>query len=172
MSLGKHKKFWLGRFERLKKRRSELFTDLKKPENYQEYIITRPKPYQWSVDELIRHILASEIRYVHQSFDPTRQAHPAGIRAQWRDDTLIKIEENKHYDIKDLKKIFPPVQVVTDELLREASDMDFDRTVKAPWGEKMKVHKLLDYWYDHENYHRGQIYFVLNYFKGPPKSDY
>ena len=168
MSLGKHKKIWLERFDRLKKRRIELFIDLKRPENEEEFLISRPTPHQWSVDELIRHILSSEIRYVHQSFDPTRKEHPLGVRTQWLDDTIIKLEEGKHYPLKELKKIFRPVEVVTDELIREASDMDFDRTVKSPWGEKMKVHKLLEYWYDHENYHRGQIYFVLNFFKGPP----
>ncbi|MHA2362920.1 MAG: DinB family protein [Candidatus Hodarchaeales archaeon] len=171
MSLGKHKKLWLDRYERLKKNRAIVFSDLKRQEIESEFLITRPSPHQWSVDEIIRHILASEIRYVHQSFDPTRQPHPGGIRSQWVDmDTVIKLEEHDHIALKDLKKFFPHVEVVTDELLREASDMDFDRPVKAPWGEKMKVVKLLEYFYDHENYHRGQIYWVINYFKGPPKN--
>ena len=58
--------------------------------------------------------------------------------------------------------------MVSEELLREAADLDYERPVKSPFG-KMKAVKLLEYWYDHEMYHRGQIYMTLNFFKGPPK---
>lgn len=170
MVLGKYKKTWLERYGRIVKQRQVLFKDLSRREIDSDWIVNRPTEHQWSIDEIIRHILAMEIRYVQQSFDPTRQAHPAGVRAQWQDfDVLIKLDEGTHYGIKDLKKFFPSVQVVSEELLREASDMDFERNVKAPWGEKLKVRNLLEAWYDHEQYHKGQIYHVLNYFRGPPE---
>ena len=38
-----------------------MFTDLKHPEIEEEYLITRPTENQWAVDEIIRHILNSEI---------------------------------------------------------------------------------------------------------------
>ena len=91
-----------------------------------------------------------------------------GIKSQWTDDTIMKLEEGEHVVLKDLKKLFPPVAIVSEELLREAADMDYERPVKSPWG-KMKAVKLLEFWYDHEMYHRGQIYLTLNFFRGPPK---
>jgi uncharacterized damage-inducible protein DinB len=169
MSLGTKKKLWLDRYQRLKKIRVAMFKELSKPYIEEEWITTRPTKHQWAVDEIIRHIIHSEVRYVQQSFDPTRNSHPVGVRTQWQDDTIIKLDESPHIGLSDLKKLFPPVEVVTEELLREAADLDYERTVKTTWGEKMKVIKLLDYWYEHEHYHRGQIFWVITYFKGPPK---
>ncbi len=168
MSLGKNKKLWIDRYQRVNKIREETFTDLGKPEIDQEWIIKRPTPHQWAIDEIIRHQLYSEIKYLQQSFDPTRTGHPVGVKSQWTEDTVMKLEEGEHVVLKDLKKLFPPVQVVSEELLREAADLDYERPVKSPYG-KMKAVKLLEYWYDHEMYHRGQIYMTLNFFKGPPK---
>ena len=146
-----------------------MFKDLSKPFIEKEWITTRPTEHQWSVDEIIRHMLYYEVRYVQQSFDPTRNSHPVGVRPQWQDDTVMRLDEGPHIELKDLKKLFPPVQVVTEELIREAADLDFERTVKTTWGEKMKVIKLLDYWYEHEHYHRGQVFWVINFFSGPPE---
>lgn len=171
MSLGKNKKLWIDRYQRLKKTRDKVFKDLSNREIETEWLITRPNENQWSIDELIRHILFAEVRYVQQSFDPTRNSHPVGVRTQWMNDYVIKLNEGKHISLKDLKKLFPPVQVVTEELLREAADLDYERTVKTSWGEKMKVVKLLDYWFEHEHYHRGQIYMTLTFFRGPPSDD-
>jgi uncharacterized damage-inducible protein DinB len=168
MSLGKNKKLWIDRYLRVQKIRDETFNDLGKPEIDQEWIIKRPNAYQWAVDEIIRHQLYIEIKYLQQSFDPTRTSHPVGVKAQWAEETIMNLEESEHVVLKDLKKLFPPVQVVSEELLREAADLDYERPVKSPWG-KMKAVKLLDYWYDHEMYHRGQIYMTINLHKGPPK---
>ena len=168
MSLGKNKKLWIDRYQRVNKIREETFSDLGKAEIDQEWIIKRPTPHQWAIDEIIRHQLYSEIKYLQQSFDPTRTGHPVGVKSQWSEETIMKLEEGEHVELKDLKKLFPPVQVVSEELLREAADLDYERPVKSPYG-KMKAVKLLEYWYDHEMYHRGQIYMTLNFFKGPPK---
>lgn len=167
MAIGKHKKIWIDRYGRIRDQRNQMFKAFTRPEIEAEWLTTRPNKHQWAVDEIIRHLLFSEIRYVQQSFDPTRSPHPAGLRAAWEEDIVEELEEGEHIEVKDLKKMFPPVEVATEELLREAADMDFERTVKAPWGAKLRVFKLLNDWYDHEQYHRGQAYFVLHYFQGP-----
>ena len=68
-----------------------------------------------------------------------------------------------------LPEVFSDVENTTMRLLESSKQEDYEKIVRAPWGEEMKLYDLLEAFYDHENYHRGQVYFIVNHFRGVPK---
>lgn len=159
---------WKNRYNRIQKQRSRMWQELLKPEMNPEWLIKRPKSHLWAIDEIIRHMLASEIRYIQQSFNPETLQIPESVPAQWVGNVFFRIEERDHVKIHRLKDISITIENESVRLL-DSPNEEFEKIVKAPWGEEMKVFELLEAFYVHEHYHRGQVLFILNFFRGIPE---
>ncbi len=159
---------WRERYKRIQNQRLAMWKELTNPEVEPEWIITRPKPHQWAIDEIIRHMLASEIRYIHQSFNPNALQINEDVPAQWVGTRFFRIEEAPHVNLERLQELSLSIEHDTVKLLDSPNEA-YEKTVRAPWGEEMKVFELLEAFYDHEQYHRGQVYLLLNLFRGVPK---
>lgn len=60
-------------------------------------------------------------------------------------------------------------QDISNRILRGLSDEELLTEVETPWRQMVSYNSLLHSFYDHEISHMGQIYFILTYFRGPPK---
>lgn len=159
---------WKKRYNRIQRHRVRMWNDLLNSEIKPEWIITRSTPHQWAIDEIIRHMLASEIRYIHQSFNADALQINEAVAAQWVSDRFFRIKEENHVKVERLKEISQPIEVETIKYL-DFPNESYEKKVKAPWGEEMKVFELLEAFYSHEFFHQGQVYFLLTYFRGIPK---
>ncbi len=160
---------WIERYNFLQKYRERMWNELSQPDIKPEWVITRPKPYQWSIDEVLRHMLGSEVRYIQQSLDPDISQHSAVVPAQWVGTVFFRFEEREHLELPELLDIFPAVESKSLQLLENATEKELQMIVEAPWKEKMSYHQLLEAFYAHEHYHRGQVHFLITYYRGPPK---
>ena len=158
---------WIKRFKHIRKQRETMWNELHNPEVDPEWIIKRPTTHQWAIDEIIRHMLASEIRYIHQSFNPNIPQLDEAVPAQWVKNRFFRLEEKTHVKLKRLKEIALSIESETVKFL-DSSDKAYEEKTKAPWGEEMKVFELLETFYTHEFYHQGQVFFILTYFRGLP----
>jgi uncharacterized damage-inducible protein DinB len=163
-----YRSVWKNKYKRIQAGRSRMWQALLQSEVNAEWLIKRPKENLWAIDEIIRHLLASEIRYIHQSFKPETQQIPESVPAQWVGNVFFRLEERDHIELKRLKEIADSIEDETMKLL-DSSTETYEQLTQAPWGEEMKVFELLESYYDHENYHRGQVLFILNFFRGIPK---
>jgi len=158
---------WIKRFKRIQKQRESMWNELHSPDADPEWIVKRPTIHQWAIDEIIRHMLASEIRYIHQSFDPNIPQLNEAVPAQWVKNRFFRLEEKTHVKLKRLKEIALSIESETVRNL-DSSDKAYEKKTKAPWGEEMKVFELLEAFYAHEFYHQGQVFFILTFFRGLP----
>ena len=149
--------------------RKTVWNDLTDPSFNQEDFIKRPSEHQWSIDELLRHMLASEIRYIQQSIDTTIEQHPKGVPAQWVGKIFFRLEEREHVSFEEIREIFPVVEKKSLEILDNLIEEDYKQLVKAPWGQELPYYDLLDVFFAHEHQHRGQVKFLITYFRGPPE---
>ena len=163
-----YRALWNMRYNRIQNYRKRMWKDLLSPEVKPEWIITRLTPPQWAIDEIIRHMLASEIRYIHQSFNTDALQIKEAVGAQWVSESFFRIKEGDHVSIERLKGISLSIEADTGKYLDFPND-SYEETVKAPWGEEMKVFELLESFYTHDFYHQGQVYSLLTYFRGIPK---
>jgi len=154
-----HAKIWIARYSRILKHRQKLWVNLSQID--EDAFKKRPRENLWSIDEILRHKLASEIRYIHQSFDSDLNQFELSVPAQWVGNVFFRLEERKHYSLEEIKEKFEMVEITSGRVLK-TENSNFERDTEAPWGEKMKIHQLLEEWYDHDNYHRGQIYCLIN----------
>jgi len=159
---------WIKRIKLIQKQRKTMWNELHNPEVDPEWIIKRPTTHQWAIDEIIRHMLASEIRYIHQSFNPNIPQLDEAVPAQWVRNRFFRLEENKHVKLERLKELSLSIESETDKLL-ESSNIAYEKMTTAPWGEEMKVFEFLEAFYTHEFYHQGQVFFILTFFRGIPK---
>jgi uncharacterized damage-inducible protein DinB len=159
---------WKKRYIRVQNHRIAMWKDLCNPEVKPDWIITRPKKHQWAIDEIIRHMLASEIRYIHQSFNPDIIQINEAVKAQWVQNRFFRIKEDNHVKLERLKEISLSIENETVKYLDSPNEA-YEKKVKAPWGEEMKVFELLEAFYTHEFYHQGQVYCLLTLFRGLPK---
>ncbi|MFX1284650.1 MAG: DinB family protein [Promethearchaeota archaeon] len=166
--INEYKIIWKKRYERIENQHSIMWNELSKSEVEEKWIITRPKPYQWAIDEIIRHMLASEIRYIHQSFNLQSPQIAEAVPAQWVGNRFFRLEEANHVGLERLKELASTTEKET-KILLDSPNAAYEKKVQAPWGEEMKVYELLEAFYDHEQYHRGQVYLLLTYFRGLPK---
>ena len=162
-----YNKLWSGRYKRIQDNRQRMWQFLQGSVIKDEWITKRPQPNLWSVDEIIRHMLASEIRYIHQSFNPSLPQSEIAVRAQWVGEIFFRIEEKEHVSLNKIIEDYESVEEGTLRLLNTTSE-NYGKMTKAPWGEEMPVYKLLESFYDHDNYHRGQIYLIINLFRKIP----
>lgn len=158
---------WKKRYNRIQNHRKAMWKDLCNPEIEHDWLITRPTKFQWAIDEIIRHMLASEIRYIHQSFNPDILQINEAVAAQWVRDKFFRLKEDTHVNIERLKGILSSIENETVRYLDFPNEA-YEKQVKAPWGEKMNVFELLEAFYTHEFYHQGQVYFILTFFRGIP----
>ncbi|MCE7741333.1 MAG: hypothetical protein GOP50_02640 [Candidatus Heimdallarchaeota archaeon] len=49
------------------------------------------------------------------------------------------------------------------------SEDDFKKNVRAPWGQDLPYHDLLEIFFAHEHQHRGQVKFLITFYRGPPE---
>ncbi len=110
----------------------------------------------------------TEIRYIHQSFNPDIIQIKEAVAAQWVNDRFFRLKEDTHVNIERLKEIFSSIENKTVKYL-DSPNVAYEKQVKAPWGEKMKVFELLEAFYTHEFYHQGQIFCLLTFFRGLPE---
>ena len=166
--INEYRIIWKKRYERIQNQRSRMWKELNNREVNHEWIITRPKPPQWAIDEIIRHMLASEIRYIHQSFNPSVFQISEAVPAQWVGTKFFRLEEGNHVSLDRLQELSLSIEKETVKLMDSPNEA-YEKVVKAPWGEEMMVFKLLEAFYDHDQYHRGQEYLLLTFFRGLPK---
>ena len=159
---------WKKRYNRVQSYRIRMWDDLLNSEVKSKWLITRLTPHQWAIDEIIRHMLASEIRYIHQSFNADVLQIKEAVGAQWVNKNFFRIKEEAHVNVDRLKEIATSIEGETRKYL-ESPIESYEKMVKAPWGEEMKVFELLESFYTHDFYHQGQVYSVLTYFRGIPK---
>ncbi|MFX0183468.1 MAG: DinB family protein [Candidatus Hodarchaeota archaeon] len=166
--INEYRIIWKKRYERIQNQRSRMWQELNNREINQEWLITRPKPSQWAIDEIIRHMLASEIRYIHQSFDPSVSQISEAVPAQWVGTKFFRLEESNHVSLDRLQELSVSIENETVKMLDSPNEA-YEKVVKAPWGEEMMVFKLLEAFYDHDQYHRGQLYLLITFFRGLPR---
>ncbi len=160
---------FVSRYKLLLDFRSTVWKDLSDPAFNQEHFIKRPSEHQWSIDELLRHMAGSEIRYIQQSVDDSVEQHPIGVPAQWVGKVFFRLEEKEHVSLEELKEIFPVIEKKSLEILESLSDEDYKQMVKAPWGQDLLFHDLLDFFFAHEHQHRGQVKFLITFYRGLPE---
>lgn len=161
--------YWIDRYTKLVKGRERLWRELKNPSIENKWIITRITEHQWSIDEVLRHILGSEIRYVQQPIESTIKQNENMVPAQWIDKVFFRFEEKEHMNLDTIIDIYNSTQDISNKILLGISDKDLLKEVEAPWRQMVSYNSLLHSFYDHEISHMGQIYFMLTYFRGPPK---
>jgi uncharacterized damage-inducible protein DinB len=159
---------WKQRYAYVQNHRIVIWKDLCNLEVKPEWIIKRPTKNQWAIDEILRHMFASEIRYIHQSFNPGSLQINEAVAAQWVKERFFRLKENNHVNLKRLKEIALSIENETIKLL-DSPNQAYEKRVKAPWGEEMKVFNLLEAFYTHEFYHLGQVYCLLTFFRGLPE---
>lgn len=164
----KMQELFLKQYKLLQEFRDTVWKDLFDSSFNQKDFTKRPSEHQWSIDELLRHMLASEIRYIQQSIDKTIEQHPIGVPAQWVGKIFFRLEEREHATLEELKEIYPLIEKKSLEILENLTEEDFIREVKAPWGQMLAYHDLLDVFFAHEHQHRGQVKFLITYYRGPP----
>ena len=122
---------WKNKYNRIQKQRSRMWQELFKPEVNPEWFIKRPKDHLWAIDEIIRHMLASEIRYIQQSFKPETLQIPESVPAQWVGNVFFRIEERDHIELKRLKDIADSIEDETMKLL-DSSNETYEQLTQAP----------------------------------------
>ena len=159
----------LNRYKLLQNFRQTVWKDLSDSNFNQKWFIKRPSEHQWSIDELLRHMIASEVRYIQQSMDESIEQHPKGVPAQWVGNIFFRLEEKEHVNFEVLKEMFLEVEKESIEILEKLSEDDFEKIVKAPWGQELPYYDLLEVFFAHEHNHRGQVKFLITFYRGPPE---
>lgn len=167
MTVSIYRDYWQSQYKRVLQHRKELWLYLEKYNLSHELFIKRPKEHLWAIDEIFRHMLASEVVYVHQKFDPSASPKDFGVGAQWVGDYDIKLNELPHFTQNEIKNLSSAIEDKTQLFLEKSQEESFHRKVKAPWGEEMEFTELLEAFYIHEAHHRGQIHYLLNLLGNP-----
>lgn len=155
---------WSERYTRLIGQRNALLdkiVDL--PE-----LSTRPKPNSWAIDEILRHQLGSEVRYVHQVIDPSLPQSEFVVPAQWVGNILFRLEEREHPPFDAIRTEFERIQLISSQLFVSVTPDVEHLIVKAPWGVEVPAWMLLEHFFEHDLRHQGQISYLYTYFHGPP----
>lgn len=156
------------RYDLVVVKRESVWRLLTSDEFDEAWFVSRPTTHQWAIDEILRHMLANEVRYLQMSHDPSIKQHALSVRAQWVGDILFRLEEN-HEPLDKIRNAFEEVQLVSKSIIDSLKEEDLMRQVKAPWGEMLEYWQMLDDLFDHDNFHRGQVIYLVTYFRGLPK---
>ena len=106
--------------KRVVSKREELWKKLNSPDFLAEWFINRIKPHMWSIDEIYRHMLASEIFYIHSKFGERRVPEEWGVGAQWVGDKHFGLKEKKHFSREWLYELTKQIENETVDYLAEA----------------------------------------------------
>lgn len=161
--------YWVNRYKQLIQARNRIWTELGKSDIKDEWLATRLTKHQWSIDEVMRHALGSDIRYIHVPLNPLSEQHPQAVLAQWVGDVFFRFREDTHMNLEDLKAAFIKTEENSLKILEGLNENDLSKMVEAPWKQMVTYESLIEHSLDHEMSHHGQIYFMLTYFRGPPK---
>ncbi len=134
-----------------------------------EIIGKRPSEHQWSIAEILRHTLANEIRYLQIAIDPTIKQHELSVRAQWVGNILFRLEQAPPATLEQIVQAFDEVQQTSVDLLLSITKEQLDAEAKAPWGEMVTVRYLIEDLFDHDQFHRGQVHFLITLLHGLPE---
>ena len=162
MTISNYRDYWQSQYNRVLKHRKELWQYLEKYNLSHELFIKRPKEHIWAIDEIFRHILASEVVYIHQKFESSASPKEFGVGAQWVGNYQINLKQHPHFTLNEIRYLSTKIQDQSQFYLENSKESDFHKKVKAPWGEEMPFTELLESFYIHEAYHRGQIHYLLN----------
>ncbi|MHA2504046.1 MAG: hypothetical protein ACXAE3_14395, partial [Candidatus Kariarchaeaceae archaeon] len=61
------------------------------------------------------------------------------------------------------------VQQTSVDLLLSITKEQLDAEAKAPWGEMVTVRYLIEDLFDHDQFHRGQVHFLITLLRGLPE---
>ncbi len=161
--------YWLNRYKQIIRSRGQIWGELSKEDIKENWLTTRLSKHQWSIDEVLRHILGSDIRYIQVPLNAETEQHPQAVMAQWVGDIFFRFREDTHMDLEDLKVAFNKIEERSVGVLQELTDEDLSLMVEAPWKQVVSYETLIEHSMDHEISHHGQVYFMLTYFRGPPK---
>jgi uncharacterized damage-inducible protein DinB len=145
--------------------RESLWKKLNNPNFQAEWFITRIKPHMWSIDEIYRHMLSSEIFYIHSKFGERKVPEEWGVGAQWVGDKQFGLKEDKHFSREQLYELTKQIEKESKTYLKEMTEIELQKIVNAPWGEEMTFNELIHHCFEHEHNHRGQIQFLITYFQ-------
>lgn len=159
--------FWKTQYIRLVSNREQLWSHLDMYNLSNQQFIQRPKTHLWSIDEILRHMLASEVMYIHQKFDHSVPVPSFGVGAQWVGKYKLKTNEASHYSLIDIKNLACEITDKSVQFFNSAEDQIFQALVKAPWGEEMTFNELLEHFSYHEAYHCGQVHYLMNLIGDP-----
>ncbi|MHA2168462.1 MAG: DinB family protein [Candidatus Kariarchaeaceae archaeon] len=161
--------YWQNRYEEITKRRENLWKELGKEEIEESWLHTRLTEHQWSIDEVLRHMLGSEVVYIQQPMDGSIVQYPKVVPAQWVGNIFFRYQEDDHVPLKELCDSFDQVQQKSSLILSSLTEEKLNQLVMAPWRKEVSYEDLIEHCFDHELSHLGQIYFMLTYYRGPPK---
>ncbi|MFX1515617.1 MAG: DinB family protein [Promethearchaeota archaeon] len=165
--ISSYRDYWQIQYKRVLKYREELWQHMEKYDLPHELLIKRPKENLWAIDEIFRHVLASEVVYIHQNFDSSASPKDFGVGAQWVGNYEIKLSELPHFTLNEIKILSNNIQEKTQHYLNDSKEKDFIKEVRAPWGEELTFTDLLEAFYVHEAYHRGQVHYLMNLLGNP-----
>ncbi|MHA2030716.1 MAG: DinB family protein [Candidatus Kariarchaeaceae archaeon] len=163
------REYWQTRYEEILKKRENLWNELEKQETEESWLHSRLTEHQWSIDEVLRHLLGSEVVYIQQPIDGSIVQYPKVVPAQWVGNVFFRYQEDDHVPLKELRDSFDQVQQKSRSILSSLTDEKLNQSVIAPWRQEVSYEHLIEHCFDHELSHLGQVYFMLTYFRGPPK---
>ncbi|MCY3412510.1 MAG: DinB family protein [Candidatus Heimdallarchaeota archaeon] len=158
--------YWRNRYNKISQQRNALIQSLNSLDK--SWIMTRISSHQWSIDEILRHMLASEIVYIQQSIDPNTPMSNLAVRAQWVGDVFFRLEES-HLDLQVIIDEYTLVENRSREIIAGLTDDKLAQRCKAPWGEELSYQQMIEHNLDHELGHLAQIKQILTYHQGLPK---
>ncbi len=161
--------YYKKRYQIMKRRRETTFDILLNDDFREEWFIQRPSIHQWSIDEILRHMIGNEIRYLQQPLDNSIQQHEFAVRAQWVGNIFFRLEEGTHISRERLISEFKEIQNHSILLLDTLTDAILDNFQKAPWGEILMIRDLITDLFDHDQFHRGQVHYLITYYRGLPQ---
>lgn len=149
--------------------RQKLWDDLEQIPEGQDWLTKRLSSHQWSIDEVLRHLLGSEIRYVQQPIEPTAEQYKGAVLAQWVGKIFFRFEENEHMELDELIEAFEETQKNTNKIINKWNENILNTQIEAPWREMIPYKDSVIHFLEHEMSHMGQVNFMLTYFRGPPE---
>ncbi|MFW9779218.1 MAG: DinB family protein, partial [Candidatus Heimdallarchaeota archaeon] len=146
-------------------KRRQLWKRLINSDFRPKWFATRIKPHMWAIDEIYRHMLGSEIFYIHSKFGERRVLEEWAVAAQWVGDRHFGLKESKHYSREELIKLTGPIAEKSQGYLQDLTESDLEKPVVAPWGEEMSFREIIHHCFEHDLQHQGQIQFLITYFR-------
>ena len=85
--------------ERVVTKRKRIFLKLSDSSFKEELFSKRIKTNMWSIDEIFRHTIASEVFYIHSKFGVEKMPIEWGVGAQWVGESKFGLKEGIHFSL-------------------------------------------------------------------------